>query len=66
MPGLTEAAATRNIRRGVAARMGEKGTNRRMADSGKTAEANAGVPFMGARFPAGEMLSVSGGLHPSP
>ncbi|MGI6247758.1 MAG: SDR family NAD(P)-dependent oxidoreductase [Pseudochelatococcus sp.] len=63
-PGLTRTSVTRNMREEEAARLLALAFNRRMAEPEEIAEAVAFFASEPARFITGEILAVSGGIHP--
>lgn len=63
-PGLTRTSVTRNMPDEEAARLVSLAFNRRMAEPEEIAEAVAFLASEPARFVTGEILAVSGGIHP--
>lgn len=63
-PGLTRTSVTRNMPEDEAARLLSLAFNRRMAEPEEIAEAAAFFASGAARFVTGEILAVSGGIHP--
>jgi len=63
-PGLTRTSVTRNMPPEEAARLTGGAFNPRMAEPEEIAEAVAFLASEPARFVTGEILAVSGGLHP--
>ncbi len=63
-PGLTRTSVTGNMPADEAARLVSLAFNRRMAEPEEIAEAVAFLASEPARFITGEILAVSGGIHP--
>ncbi|MGL4324137.1 MAG: SDR family NAD(P)-dependent oxidoreductase [Beijerinckiaceae bacterium] len=63
-PGLTRTSVTQNMPPEEAARLVGAAFNRRMAEPEEIAEAVAFFASEPARFVTGEILAVSGGIHP--
>lgn len=63
-PGLTRTSVTENMPSEEAARLVTAAFHRRMAEPGEIAEAVAFFASEPARFVTGEILAVSGGIHP--
>lgn len=63
-PGLTNSSVTRNMPADEAARLTAMAFNRRMAEPDEIAEAVAFFASEAARFVTGEIMAVSGGIHP--
>ena len=63
-PGLTRTSVTQNMPADQAARLVALAFNRRMAEPEEIAEAVAFLTSEPARFVTGEILAVSGGVHP--
>lgn len=63
-PGLTRTSVTQNIPAEEAARLTALAFNRRMAEPDEIAEAVAFFASEAARFVTGEIMAVSGGIHP--
>lgn len=63
-PGLTQTSVTQDIPPAEAARLTALAFNRRMAEPEEIAEAVAFFASDAARFVTGEIVAVSGGIHP--
>ncbi|MBT0779299.1 SDR family oxidoreductase [Paracoccus sp. pheM1] len=63
-PGLTRTSVTQNMPEAEAARLTALAFNRRMAEPEEIAEAVAFFASDAARFVTGEIMAVSGGIHP--
>lgn len=63
-PGLTRTSVTQNIPPEEAARLTALAFNRRMAEPEEIAESVAFFASEAARFVTGEIMAVSGGIHP--
>lgn len=63
-PGLTRTSVTQNMPADQAARLTALAFNRRMAEPEEIAEAVAFFASEPARFVTGEIMAVSGGIHP--
>ncbi|MBB5374055.1 SDR family NAD(P)-dependent oxidoreductase [Acidocella aromatica] len=63
-PGLTRTSVTQNMPEAEAVRLVAGAFNRRMAEPGEIAEAVAFFTSESARFVTGEIIAVSGGIHP--
>lgn len=63
-PGLTRTSVTQNMPADQAARLVALAFHRRMAEPEEIAEAVAFLTSEPARFVTGEILAVSGGIHP--
>lgn len=63
-PGLTRTSVTENMPQEEAARLVGAAFNRRLAEPEEIAEAVAFFASEPARFVTGEILAVSGGIHP--
>lgn len=63
-PGLTRTSVTQNMPEAEAARLTALAFHRRMAEPEEIAEAVAFFASDAARFVTGEIMAVSGGIHP--
>lgn len=63
-PGLTRTSVTQNMPADEAARLTALAFNRRMAEPEEIAEAVAFFASDAARFVTGEIMAISGGIHP--
>jgi NAD(P)-dependent dehydrogenase (short-subunit alcohol dehydrogenase family) len=64
-PGLTRTSVTENMPDKDIDRLTQMSMNKRMAEPSEIADAIAYFLTEEARFVTGEMLSVSGGIHPN-